>query len=81
MATFLENLQTRRNAIAAELAAITSSAAGGKPNASATGIDHVGYKDGLYRELREINEQIAAAANLNADGTVSTWEHVSEGIP
>ena len=55
------NLQTRRSAILAELAALSSTAAGGKPNSQAGGIDHVGYKDGLYRELREINTLIAAA--------------------
>lgn len=61
MATDLENLQTRKSAIMTELAAITSTAAGGKPNSSAGGIDHVGYKDGLYRELREIDTLITAA--------------------
>lgn len=59
MATLLENLITRREAIGAELAALTASSAGGKPNAP-NNADHVGYKDGLYRELREINDQIAA---------------------
>lgn len=60
MATALENLTTRRNAICAELAAMTSTAAGGKPNVIRDGqsVDHVGYKDGLYRELREIERQI-----------------------
>lgn len=61
MATFLENLISRRDAIGVELAALSASAAGGKPNASKTGVDHVGYKDGLYRELAAINEQISAA--------------------
>lgn len=60
MATLLENLITRRDAIGVELAALTSTAAGGKPNHNGQhAVDHVGYKDGLYRELREINEQIA----------------------
>lgn len=60
MATLLENLITRRNAIGEELAALTASGAGGKPN-SPGNVDHVGYKDGLYRELKEINQQIVAA--------------------
>lgn len=56
----VDDLKTRRDAVAAELAAITATAAGGKPNASsANSVDHVGYKDGLYRELRELNELIA----------------------
>lgn len=68
MATLLENLKARRDAIGVELAALTSTAAGGKPNASGSpmAVDHVGYKDGLYRELKELNERIAeadAAAN------------------
>lgn len=60
MATLLENLETRRDAVAAELAALTSTSAGGKPNATGgpLDVDHVGYKDALYRELRELNEQI-----------------------
>lgn len=79
MPTFLENLKTRRNAIATELAALTSSGAGGKPNAQATGIDHVGYKDGLYRELAEIDKLIKAAATQNEDGTTAVWEEEFEG--
>lgn len=72
MANDLENLQTRRSAILAELANLTSSNAGGKPNASGPGtIDHVGYKDGLYRELREINELIAHIGRA--------WEERIEG--
>ena len=73
MATDLENLQTRKSAILTELAALTSTAAGGKPNASASGVDHVGYKDGLYRELAWINEQISAAGG--------PFEVVTEGLP
>lgn len=62
MATPIENLETRRAAICTELAALTSSAAGGLPNASGDGggIDHVGYKDGLYRELEQIEKAIGA---------------------
>lgn len=59
MATLLENLIARQNAIGEELAALTSCSAGGKPNAPGN-VDHVGYKDGLYRELREIERQIIA---------------------
>ena len=64
MATDLENLTTRRSAIYAELAALSSTASGGKPTYSADGenVDHVGYKDGLYRELAALNALLAAAA-------------------
>jgi hypothetical protein len=73
MATYLENLTTRRDAIATELAALTNSLAGGKPNAGASGVDHVGYKDGLYRELAELDKLIAAAQE-SSDGP---WEEES----
>lgn len=60
MATAIENLMTRRDAICVELAALSVTKAGGKPNVSADGqsTDHVGYKDGLYRELKSIEEAI-----------------------
>ena len=61
MATDLENLQTRKSAILTELAAIDTNAAGGLPNSQASGVDHQGYKAGLYAELKEINSQITAA--------------------
>ena len=61
MATDLENLQTRKSAILAELAAIDSDAAGGLPNSQASGVDHQGYKAGLYAELAEIDKRITAA--------------------
>ena len=74
MATLVENLIARRNAIGVELAALSTTKAGGLPNASGagTGIDHVGYKDGLYRELEQINKQISM---LDSDGA---WEVTSE---
>lgn len=61
MATLLENLIARRDAIGAELVAMSPTSGtqpGGRPNAPGQ-LDHVGYKDGLYRELAQINEQIA----------------------
>jgi hypothetical protein len=61
MATDLENLQARRTAICAELAALGTTKAGGKPNSTAAGVDHVGYKKSLYEELAAIDQAIAAA--------------------
>lgn len=63
MPTDYENLLTRRSAILTELAALTSSSAGGGLNHTALGrsFDHVGYKDGLYRELEMIKGLISAA--------------------
>ena len=60
MATFLENMEARRLAISVELAALASTEAGGKPNAAGPNtVDHVGYKDGLYRELEGIKKAVA----------------------
>ncbi len=63
--TYLENLTTRRDAIATKLAAMdgTNSTPGDLPTTSGEGVnvDHVGYKDGLYRELDRLNALIDAA--------------------
>lgn len=66
----IDDLKARRNAICAELAGLSSSGAGGKPNVSVDGqmTDHVGYKDGLYRELKSIQEMIAAINATSDDG-------------
>jgi hypothetical protein len=40
---------------------LSSSTAGGKPNSSQGGIDHVGYKNSLYEELDMITKQLATA--------------------
>jgi hypothetical protein len=80
MATaWIANLVTRREAICAELAALTASAAGGKPNNSSEGggTDHVGYKDGLYRELAQIDKMLAEAG-VDANGTVWGDEIITE---
>lgn len=64
MATDIENLKARRSAICAKLADLNDKAVGGNANTSGGGgthVDHVGYKDGLYRELRELTGLIAAA--------------------
>ena len=77
-AAYLANLKTRRNAIAAELAALSTSAAGGLPNADGDGVnvDHVGYKDGLYRELKELETMIQKAEDEVAsdNGDIGIFE-------
>lgn len=67
--SYLSNLEARRTAVAAEIAAISSSAAGGLPNASGEGlnVDHQGYKRGLYDELKQLTDLITAA-ELDGDG-------------
>ena len=56
----LDNLLTRRSNVLAELAAMTSTANGGKPSYTIDGqmVDHVSYRKSLYDELRELNRQI-----------------------
>ncbi len=56
----LDNLLTRRSNVIAELAAMTSTANGGKPSYTIDGqqVDHVAYRKSLYDELRELNRQI-----------------------
>lgn len=74
MATPAELLIQRRNAICAELAALSSAVAGGKPNATGGGdmvhVDHQGYKRGLYEELREINMMLSAIEGPTISETV-----------
>lgn len=62
----IANLKTRRDNIYAEIAALDSTKAGGTINESGGGatFDHVGYKDGLYRELENINKLLAAAGGV-----------------
>jgi len=72
----LENLQTRKSAILAELAALSSSAAGGRPNINGGGmgvVDHTGYRLSLYKELEELNKMIDIASG--------PWEVPLEGRP
>ena len=49
----LDLLLTRRAALLAELAALDSTAPGGKPSYQIDGqsVDHTGYRLSLYREL------------------------------
>lgn len=75
------NAVNRRKAIWQELANLDSTKAGGLPNASggAGGMaDHVGYKDGLYRELEQIENRLFAAG-YDAEGNRVGYETFSEG--
>lgn len=52
-------LQTRRAAILAELAGLTQTTIGGKPNTSGSNtVDHVGHRKSLHEELRGIDETL-----------------------
>lgn len=63
MATDAENLATRKSAILAELAAMTSTSSGGKPSYSINGqaVSHTEYRLSLYEELSRIDQLMAAA--------------------
>jgi hypothetical protein len=64
--SFVSDLQDRKITIGKEIKALTASAAGGTLNTSGQGTtaDHVGYKDGLYRELDNINKLLASAGGV-----------------
>jgi hypothetical protein len=68
MASYLADLKTRRNAVASELAALTSVTKGGGINSSGagTGVDHKGYKQSLYDELKHLDELIKTAELTDA---------------
>jgi len=56
-ATDVAKLQTRRTTILTQLNAMTATSVGGNANSRQPGgVDHVGYKDGLYRELEQIEK-------------------------
>lgn len=56
----LANLKARREQIGVELAELTITSIGGKPNAgSANQVDHVQWRLSLYQELESIDRQIA----------------------
>jgi hypothetical protein len=69
MATYLENLKTRRDAIAVELAAIDATKAGGNPNSSLEGggVDHQGYLTTLTKNLKDLNDLISIAEPVEVE--------------
>ena len=64
--SFISDLQDRKIAIGVELKAMDATKAGGAINESGGGatFDHVGYKDGLYREIENINKLLASAGGV-----------------
>jgi hypothetical protein len=62
---YIDNLITRRDNVAARLAALTEGSVGDKANTNGgagSAVDHVGYRQSLLQELRELNELIKEAA-------------------
>ena len=80
VSAYLTNLITRRNNIAAELAAMDSTKAGGKPSVKnqdgGTSVDHVQYHLSLMEALKQVNDEIARAQTIDdlADGAEYTFE-------
>ena len=80
----LEDLRTRRATVAAQLAAMTVSTIGGKPNANTadggTTVDHVGYRRSLLEELKMLDEAIMREAEVQAalDDEDGSWEIESQ---
>jgi len=78
---YYDDLVAARNAAAVSLRAAMegSTVAGGKPNSVASGVDHAEYVKRLRETIRDLNEQIIAAAEGPAgDGP---WEELSQGYP
>ncbi len=74
-----ESLESRLATASAELAALSVTTAGGKPDA-VDGVKHQAYKNGLVDEITKLQEQIDKIKDLiaanDADGIV--WEVISE---
>ena len=83
LAAYLANLESRRDAVAEEIAELDSTKAGGKPDVSGgegVNIAHQAYKKGLYEELDRLQGLIDKAKQDNeADsgnlGIVETQEY------
>lgn len=60
----ITDLLTRRDAVLAQLAGLSSTSVGALPNTSGTGdhVDHVGLRQSLYGELTEIDELLQRIA-------------------
>lgn len=80
----LEDLKTRRATVAAELAAMSLTTIGGKPNANTadggTTVDHVGFRRSLLEELKMLDEAIMREADVQAalDDQDGSWEIESQ---
>lgn len=57
----IHDLLTRRDAVLQQLAEMASTSPGGLPNTSGTGdhVDHVGLRQSLYAELKQIDDLLA----------------------
>lgn len=78
MATLLENLQARKEAIGVELAAMGPTKAGGLPDATKSGVGHVAYRMSLLEELKQLNDTINQE-QINAQQDAGGYEFLSIG--
>lgn len=74
----LANLRIARAAIAAELASMDSTKAGGKPDHAASGVGHVAYYNSRLSALKVLDEMIASAQSDSAAGGDGPFEIYSE---
>lgn len=80
----LSDLRTRRATVAAQLAAMTLTTVGGKPNAmtadGGTSVDHVGFRKSLLEELKMLDEAIIREAQVEAalNDEDGSWEIESQ---
>jgi hypothetical protein len=80
----LSDLRTRRATVAAQLAAMTLTSVGGKPNAmtadGGTSVDHVGFRKSLLEELKMLDEAIIREAEVEAalNDEDGSWEIESQ---
>lgn len=80
----LSDLRTRRATVAAQLAAMTLTTVGGKPNAmtadGGTSVDHVGFRKSLLEELKMLDEAIIREAEVEAalNDEDGSWEIESQ---
>lgn len=80
----LSDLRTRRATVAAQLAAMTLTSVGGKPNAmtadGGTSVDHVGFRRSLLEELKMLDEAIIREAEVEAalNDEDGSWEIESQ---
>lgn len=76
--SYLDDLKTARANIAAELAAMNSTKAGGKPDHSASGVGHVAYFNSRMDALGKLDKQIEAAENSSSAGGEGAIEIIQE---
>ncbi len=76
--SYLSDLQTARANIAAELAAMNATKAGGKPDHSASGVGHTAYYLSRITALKELDSLIAAAEQDTSAGGEGPLEFIQE---